>query len=151
MVDIEADGPIPGDYSIVCFGAVIVEAGLGRTSYAKLAPNSEKWVPEALAVSDFNREDILKFPDPASEMSRFEEWLRYDKGPTPSVATSIVPQRCPDVNSVLCPMRARRLRQPPEFEGGSCHKARSGPPLPIETICNALRRNATPALAFRRT
>jgi hypothetical protein len=24
MVDIEADGPIPGDYSIVCFGAVIV-------------------------------------------------------------------------------------------------------------------------------
>lgn len=25
MVDIEADGPIPGDYSMVCFGAVIVE------------------------------------------------------------------------------------------------------------------------------
>jgi len=25
MVDIESDGPIPGDYSMVCFGAVIVE------------------------------------------------------------------------------------------------------------------------------
>ena len=25
MVDIESDGPIPGDYSMICFGAVIVE------------------------------------------------------------------------------------------------------------------------------
>ncbi len=25
MVDIEADGPIPGDYSMVSFGAVVVE------------------------------------------------------------------------------------------------------------------------------
>jgi len=24
MVDIESDGPIPGDYSMICFGAVIV-------------------------------------------------------------------------------------------------------------------------------
>ena len=28
MVDVEADGPIPGDYSMVSFGAVIVETGL---------------------------------------------------------------------------------------------------------------------------
>jgi hypothetical protein len=26
MVDIEADGPIPGDYSMICFGTVIVVA-----------------------------------------------------------------------------------------------------------------------------
>lgn len=75
MVDIEADGPIPGDYSMVCFGAVIVEAGLDRTFYARLAPISERWVPEALAVSGFSREDTLQFPDPAGEMSRFETWL----------------------------------------------------------------------------
>lgn len=25
MVDIESDGPIPGDYSMICFGAVIVD------------------------------------------------------------------------------------------------------------------------------
>ena len=31
MVDIEADGPIPGDYSMVSFGAVIVEQALDRT------------------------------------------------------------------------------------------------------------------------
>ncbi len=76
MVDIEADGPIPGESSMVCFGAVIVEPGLGRTFYATLAPVSEKWVPEAFAVSGFSREDTLKFPAPAGEMSRFEEWIK---------------------------------------------------------------------------
>jgi hypothetical protein len=33
MVDIESDGPVPGDYSMVCFGAVVVEPGLERTFY----------------------------------------------------------------------------------------------------------------------
>ena len=49
MVDIEADGLIPGDYSMVCFGAVVVEPGLERTFYGELQPISEKFVPEALA------------------------------------------------------------------------------------------------------
>lgn len=75
-VDVEADGPIPGDYSMVCFGAVIVEPALERTFYAALAPISEKWVPEALQVSGFSREDTLKFADPGAEMARFETWLK---------------------------------------------------------------------------
>jgi hypothetical protein len=25
MVDVESDGPIPGDYSMICFGAILVE------------------------------------------------------------------------------------------------------------------------------
>ena len=83
MVDIEADGPIPGDFSMVCCGAVIVEAALGRTFYATLAPVSEKWVPEALAVSGFSREDTLKFPDPAGEMARFEEWVKSNSSGRP--------------------------------------------------------------------
>jgi DNA polymerase III epsilon subunit-like protein len=76
MVDIEADGPIPGDYSMVSFGAVMVETALNRTFYATLAPISEKWVPEALRVSGFSREDTLKFADPAAEITRFESWLK---------------------------------------------------------------------------
>ncbi len=32
MVDIESDGPIPGDYSMICFGAVVVEEGLQKLS-----------------------------------------------------------------------------------------------------------------------
>lgn len=30
MVDVEADGPIPGDYSMICFSAVLVRGGLNR-------------------------------------------------------------------------------------------------------------------------
>ena len=29
MVDVESDGPIPGDYSMICFGAVLVRELLG--------------------------------------------------------------------------------------------------------------------------
>lgn len=38
MIDIEADGPIPGDFSMICFGAVVVELGLSRTFYGRLKP-----------------------------------------------------------------------------------------------------------------
>jgi DNA polymerase III epsilon subunit-like protein len=76
MVDIEADGPIPGDYSMICFGAVIVEPGLGRTFYGKLRPISDKFVPEALAVSGFSREETLAFDDPRTVMEEFAAWLR---------------------------------------------------------------------------
>ena len=76
MVDIEADGPIPGDYSMVCLGAVIVEPGLGRTFKAQLRPISERWVPEALAVSGFTRQETLSFEDPQEAMAGFETWLK---------------------------------------------------------------------------
>ena len=44
MVDIEADGPNPGDYSMVCFGAVIVEPTLQKTFFGRLRPISENWI-----------------------------------------------------------------------------------------------------------
>ena len=76
MVDVEADGPIPGDYSMVCFGAVVVEPSLDRTFYGRLRPVSEKWIPEALEVSGFSREESLAFPDPGKTMEEFEAWLK---------------------------------------------------------------------------
>src|SRR4051812_39266893 len=75
MVDIESDGPIPGDYSMVCFGAVIVEPGLSKTFYGQLRPISEKWIPEALAVSGFTREQAIAFPEPIEVMRNFGAWL----------------------------------------------------------------------------
>ncbi len=75
MVDIESDGPIPGDYSMICFGAVVVEPGLEKTFYGRLLPSSERWVPEALAVSGFTREQTLEFPEPAAVMTEFQAWL----------------------------------------------------------------------------
>jgi hypothetical protein len=78
MVDIEADGPIPGDYSMVCLGAVIVEPGLGRTFRAKLRPISERWEPDALKVSGFSREQTLAFDDPREAMLGFDAWLKVN-------------------------------------------------------------------------
>lgn len=75
MVDIEADGPIPGDYSMVSLGAVIVEPSLSRTFHGQLRPISERWIPEALAVSGQSREETLAFEEPAAVMRRFAEWL----------------------------------------------------------------------------
>ena len=83
MVDIEADGPIPGDYSMVCFGAVLVEPTLDRTFYGKLAPISAKWVPEALQVSGFSRAETLQFPSPAEVMASFDSWLKANVAARP--------------------------------------------------------------------
>ena len=76
MVDIESDGPCPGMHSMICFGAVIVEAGLRRTFYAELKPISNIYIPEALAISGFTREQTMKFPDPRDAMQNFEIWLQ---------------------------------------------------------------------------
>ena len=81
MVDIEADGPIPGDYSMIELGAVVVEPGLARSFKAQLRPISEKWVPEALAVSGHTREQTLTFMDPAVALQAFADWLGYIKKP----------------------------------------------------------------------
>src|SRR4051812_588596 len=75
MVDVEADGPIPGDYSMVSFGAIIVEPGLSRTFYGQLRPISERWIPDALAVSGHSRTDTLAFEEPKPVMERFETWV----------------------------------------------------------------------------
>ena len=75
MVGIEADGPIPGDYSMVCFGAIVVEPSLEKVFYGKLKPISEKWVPQALKISGFSREATLQFDDPKSVMEAFAVWI----------------------------------------------------------------------------
>jgi hypothetical protein len=83
MVDIEADGPIPGDYSMVCLGAIVVDAALDKTFYGRLAPISARWVPEALAVSGFSREETLDFDEPADVVRAFEAWIAEHAGGRP--------------------------------------------------------------------
>lgn len=78
MVDIEADGPIPGDYSMICFGAIIVEPQLSRTFYGQLKPISDKFIPEALAVSGFTREMTQTFNDPLGVISAFRGWIKAE-------------------------------------------------------------------------
>jgi len=76
MVDVESDGPIPGDYSMISFGAVLVDEKLDKTFYGKLKPVSDKFIPEALAVSGFTREETLSFEDPEKVMNDFSVWLK---------------------------------------------------------------------------
>jgi DNA polymerase III alpha subunit (gram-positive type) len=83
MVDIESDGPIPGDYSMVCFGAIIVEPGLERSFYGRLRPISEQWIPAALKVSGFSRDEVLGFEDPKAVMAAFAGWLKENGGTRP--------------------------------------------------------------------
>jgi hypothetical protein len=79
-VDIEADGPIPGRYSMLSLGACVV----GRPDesfYAELAPISDEFVPEALAVSGLNREDLmLRGMSARGAMERFDAWLEGIEG-----------------------------------------------------------------------
>ena len=76
MVDIESDGPIPGDYSMICFGAVLVDPALDRTFYGKTKPISDQFNPEALAISGFSREETLEFDDPKTVMTNFKIWIQ---------------------------------------------------------------------------
>ena len=78
MVDVEADGPIPGDYSMISFGAVIVQPGLEQTFYGQLKPISDRFIPEALAVSGFSREKTMEFDDPVKVMGDFRDWLKQN-------------------------------------------------------------------------
>lgn len=74
-VDVESDGPCPALYSMVSFGAVVVEPNLNRTFYGETAPISEDYIPEALAVSGISRSQHERFPEPRKTMLEFSNWL----------------------------------------------------------------------------
>lgn len=86
-VDIEADGPIPGPYSMLSLGAAVagVQDADGftpadpehRTFYRELRPISEEFVPQALAVSGLDRERLrTKGAEPAVALAEFSRWVR---------------------------------------------------------------------------
>lgn len=74
-VDIEADGPIPGPYSMISFGAVVATPPFDDNFYCELKPISDIYIPEALEVTGFTREQTLEFPKAEVQMVRFEAWL----------------------------------------------------------------------------
>lgn len=83
MVDVESDGPIPGDYSMISIGAVLVSETLDTTFYAELRPISDHFIPHMLAVSGFNREQTLSFDDPRQVLLRFRDWIAQVGGSRP--------------------------------------------------------------------
>ena len=68
-VDVEADGPIPGPYSMISLGMAV--AGRPELSfYTEVRPISDDFVPAALAVSGLDRERLLLQAPPAEQAMR---------------------------------------------------------------------------------
>jgi len=76
IVDVESDGPVPSLYSMVCFGAVLVDDALDKTFYGETKPISQEWQEEALAISGINRHEHLAFDYPGDVMLSFEKWIK---------------------------------------------------------------------------
>ncbi|GAA1805410.1 exonuclease [Actinomadura chokoriensis] len=85
-VDVEADGPIPGPYSMLSFGMAACGTFDGRafvpddpaesTFYAELRPISDAYVPEALAVSGLDRDRLAaEGRDPGEAMNAAAAWI----------------------------------------------------------------------------
>jgi DNA polymerase III epsilon subunit-like protein len=75
-VDIEASGPIPGEFSMLSLGACIVGAS-EQSFYVELKPITVNYQPEALKVAGFDLDDLAsRGAEPAVAMARFEEWLK---------------------------------------------------------------------------
>jgi len=74
--DIEADGPIPGPYSMLSLGMSIV-GDPKRCFYTELRPISDQFVPEALAVSGLDRQRLAReAPPPEQAMRAAAGWLK---------------------------------------------------------------------------
>jgi ribonuclease T len=79
-VDIEASGPIPGEYSMLSLGACVV-GDSGKSFYAELQPVSDKFIPEAMAVSKLSLEQLRSNGEtPVTAVTRFAVWLTQVAG-----------------------------------------------------------------------
>lgn len=79
-VDIEASGPIPGEFSMLSLGA----CGVGlpsKTFYAELKPINDHFIDKALEVNGLSLTDLrTRGEEPAHAMARFEGWIKDISG-----------------------------------------------------------------------
>jgi DNA polymerase III epsilon subunit-like protein len=75
VVDVEADGPVPPEFSMICFGAVVVTDRLDQTFYGEVAPISERTNLAAAAISGISRARHELFEKPEIVMPRFADWV----------------------------------------------------------------------------
>ena len=79
VVDVEADGPIPGDYSMVSFGVVLVTRKLDKTFYSDLikplpsAKFEQRIYDEILGIP---REKYLSGKEPLTALLELEQWMK---------------------------------------------------------------------------
>lgn len=74
-VDIEASGPIPGEYSMLSLGAAIV-GNVSQNFYVEIIPLTDNYIPRALEVSGFSLDELKQTGEqPAKAMRMFADWL----------------------------------------------------------------------------
>ena len=85
--DIEADGPIPGEFSMLAFGFAVAGRFDGttftpvdtanETFYRELKPITERFDPEAVAASRLDRNALKNRGDePAEAMTEARKWVK---------------------------------------------------------------------------
>jgi hypothetical protein len=98
-LDIEADGPIPGRYSMLAFGLAVAARFDGQTFeqrdptaetfYRELQPISEEFDTAALEVSDLKRSDLVQAgASPAAAMTEAAAWIEHTAGSDRPVAVA---------------------------------------------------------------
>lgn len=84
VVDVEADGPCPGLYSMVSFAAVRVQRGpLDCFFHGETAPLTDRFVPSALASCHMTRERHESFEAAPVVIERFAQWLKANSDGEP--------------------------------------------------------------------
>jgi ribonuclease T len=75
-VDIEASGPIPGDYSMLSLGACVV-SDPSESFYVEIKPLNDHAIPDALKVSGFDMAKLAKSGEsPEDATARFAAWVQ---------------------------------------------------------------------------
>lgn len=69
VVDVEADGPCPGLYSMVQIGIVKVTDELDTTFVRTLRPITDQYNPEALNAIGLTRDETMTYDDPLQVMN----------------------------------------------------------------------------------
>jgi hypothetical protein len=98
-VDIEADGPIPGPYSMLSFGLAVAARFDGttfnphdpeqQTFYRELRPISDRFDQQALRVARLNREHLTRHGmAPEQAMSEAADWVTAIAGDHRPVAVA---------------------------------------------------------------
>ena len=83
-IDVEASGPIPGEYSMLSIGACIV-GDTGKRFYIELKPLNGNYLRSALKVCGLSMETLTrKGAKPQEAIDRFAGWVKgATKGATP--------------------------------------------------------------------
>lgn len=79
-VDVETSGPIPGEFSLLSFGACVVSQTT-KNFYAELKPVNDNFQPKAMEVNKLSMEQLKSNGElPAAAMARFETWIKETVG-----------------------------------------------------------------------